>query len=294
MSANRKNRFVLLFVLLCMMLVLPVYANAGDMSSLAITFENMPDAVFYGTLLAEKLPREVADYTTDAAVPEWCEEDMIPIYEAICRYEDADGFFYWEYSWDNIFPCSESGKLVLNYPRLDTFKLLLYFPETDTYAVSGVLERYALNASYVLGFDGVMPEDGEPLDVRVDYHLPSGLGGLLVRMVLTILLELGVAWLFRYRTKPLVYRIIAVNIITQILLNIALVGISFKLGVFAAFIAYFLLEIPVFLIESIAYAIMLPDRRGGTWWKAVLYAIAANFVSFIVGYRLSLRFPIVF
>ena len=96
MSANRKNRFVLLFVLLCMMLVLPVYANAGDMSSLAITFENMPDAVFYGTLLAEKLPREVADYTTDAAVPEWCEEDMIPIYEAICRYEDADGIYYWE------------------------------------------------------------------------------------------------------------------------------------------------------------------------------------------------------
>jgi hypothetical protein len=254
----------------------------------------MPDAVFYGTLLAEELPREVADYTTDAAVPEWCEEDMIPIYEAICRYEDADGFFYWEYSWYNIFPCSESGKLVLNYPRLDTFKLLLYFPETDTYAVSGVLERYALNASYVLDFGGTVPSDDVLLDVRTDDHLPSGIGGLFVRMVLTVLLELGIAWLFRYRTKPLVTSIITVNVVTQLLLNMPLVFISFKLGGLAAFIAYFLLEIPVLLIEIIAYAILLPDQRGGTWWKAVLYAIAANLVSFIVGFRLSVYFPLIF
>jgi len=132
------------------------------------------------------------------------------------------------------------------------------------------------------------------LDVRADYHLPSGIGGLFIRMVLTVLLELGVAWLFRYRTKPLVTRIITVNVVTQVLLNLALVCISFHLGGLAAFIAYFLLEIPVLLIEAITYAILLPDHRGGTWWKAVLYAIAANFVSFIVGFRLSVHFPLIF
>ena len=76
-------------------------------------------------------------------------------------------------------------------------------------------------------------------------------------------------------------------------MNVALVGISFKLGGLAAFIAFFLLEIPVLLIAAIAYAILLPDHRGGTWWKAVLYAIAANVVSFIVGFRLSLYFPLI-
>lgn len=294
MNGNYKNRFVLLFVLLCMLLALPVFADTGDKPSIVITFENMPDAVFYGTLLADELPQDADIHTADSAAPQWCGEALTPIWEAFGRYDDAGGFFFWQSAWENIFPCSESGRLVLNYPSLDTFKLLLYFPETDTYAVSGILERYAHDASYVLDFNGVMPADGAVLDVRAEYHLPSGLGGLLLRMVLTVLIELGIAWLFRYRTKPLVCRIIAVNVITQVLLNLALIAASFKLGGLAAYIAYFLLEIPVLLIEAIAYAIMLPDHRGGTWWKAVLYAIAANFVSFIVGFRLSLYFPLLF
>jgi hypothetical protein len=170
----------------------------------------------------------------------------------------------------------------------------LYFPETETYAVSDVLEKYAHDASYVLDFGGTVPSDDVLLDVRTDDHLPSGIGGLFVRMVLTVLLELGIAWLFRYRTKPLVTSIITVNVVTQVLLNIALVCISFRLGGLAGMIAYFLLEIPVLITEAIAYAIILPDHRGGTWWKAVLYALAANFVSFLVGFRLSLYFPVFF
>lgn len=293
MTKHKNLHFGLLFLLLCMLFALPVWADAGDKPSIYITFENMLDVPFYGTLIVDTLPWD-ASHVDASAKDAWYANVPDAVYDAICAYADADGFFYWHCPYENLFLCSESGRLVLNYPSPDRFKLLLYFPETDSYAVSDVLEKYAHDATYVLDFGGAVPSDGVLLDVRADYHLPSGIGGLLVRMVLTVLIELGIAWLFRYRTKPLVYRIIAVNVVTQVLLNVALICISFKVGGLAAFIAYFLLEIPVLLIEAIAYAILLPDHRGGTWWKAVLYAIAANFVSFIVGFRLSVHFPLIF
>lgn len=293
MTKHKNLHFGLLVLMLCMLFALSVWADAGDKPSIYITFENMPDVPFYGTLVVDTLPWD-GSYTDESEKDAWYVNVPDAVYDAICAYDDADGFFYWHSPYENLFLCSESGRLVLNYPSPDRFKLLLYFPDKDTFAVSEVLEKYAHDATYVLDFGGAVPLDGVPLDVRADYHLPSGIGGLLIRMVLTVLLELGIAWLFRYRTKPLVTRIIAVNIVTQVLLNLALVCIGFKLGGLAVLLAYFLLEIPVLLIEAIAYAILLPDHRGGTWWKAVLYAIAANVVSFIVGFRLSLYFPLIF
>lgn len=293
MTKYQNLRFCLFFLTLCMLFALPVWADVGDKPSICITFENMPDVPFYGTLIVGTLPKG-AIYAADSNEIEWYANVPITVYDAFCGYDEADSFSYWHSPYENIFLCSESGRLVLNYPSPDRFKLLLYFPETETYAVSDVLEKYAHDASYVLDFNGAVPTNGLPLDVRAEYHLPLGIGGLFVRMVLTVLLELGIAWLFRYRTKPLVTSIITVNVVTQLLLNMPLVFISFKLGGLAAFIAYFMLEIPVLIIEAIAYAILLPDRRGGTWWKAVLYAIAANFVSFIVGFRLSVYFPLIF
>ena len=293
MTKHKKLHFGSIFLLLCMLFTLPVFADMGDKPSIHIAFENMPDAPFYGTLIVDTLPRD-GSYTDESAKAAWYEDIPDTVYAAFCTYADKDGFYCWNSPYENIFLCSESGRLVLNYPSPERFKLLLYFPETETYAVSEVLEKYAHDASYVLDFGGAVPSDGVLLDVRTDDHLPSGIGGLFVRMVLTVLLELGIAWLFRYRTKPLVTSIITVNVVTQLLLNMPLVFISFKLGVLAVFIAYFLLEIPVLLIEMIAYAILLPDQRGGTWWKAVLYAIAANLISFIVGFRLSVYFPLIF
>lgn len=293
MKKSCRIRFAFLFLLICVLFALPVFADVGDKPSIYIAFENMPDVPFYGALIVDTLPQD-GSYPDESTPAEWCGNIPDAVYDAICAYDDADGFFYWHSPYENLFLCSESGRLVLNYPSPDRFKLLLYFPETETYAVSDVLEKYAHDASYVLDFGGTVPSDDVLLDVRTDDHLPSGIGGLFVRMVLTVLLELGIAWLFRYRTKPLVTSIITVNVVTQLLLNMPLVFISFKLGGLAAFIAYFLLEIPVLIIEAIAYAIILPDRRGGTWWKAVLYAIAANLVSFIVGFRLSVYFPLIF
>ena len=293
MTKHKTLHFGLLFFALCMLFVMPVFADVGDKPSICITFENMPDASVYGALLVDALPQG-GSYTDESEQDGWYGTISEAVYDAFCDYDDEDGFFYWHSPYENLFLCSESARLVMNYPSPDTFKLLLFFPETETYAVSGVLEKYAHDASFVLDLGGAVPEDGAVLDVRTDYRMTADIGGLLVRMVLTVLIELGIAWLFRYRTKPLVTRIIAVNVVTQILLNIALVCISYRLGGLAAFIAYFLLEIPVLIIEAIAYAIMLPYHRGGIWWKAVLYTIAANLVSFIVGFRLSVEFPLFF
>jgi hypothetical protein len=255
----------------------------------------MPDAVFYGTLLAEELPREVADYTTDAAVPEWCEEDMIPIYEAICRYEDADGFFYWEYSWYNIFPCSESGKLVLNYPRLDTFKLLLYFPETDRFLVSdAVYERYAFDSYFTVDAAELTERGG--LTARRSYEFGWELVSLLCRIVGTIAVELGIAWLFHYRTKLALKRICLANVVTQTLLNLVLNIINYRSGYLAFVFFFILLEIAVFAIEGLLYRKTLAgvDESSYRKFHPWAYAFVANLISAAVGMLLAIWIPGIF
>ena len=293
MTKHKKLHFGLFFLLLCLLFALPIFADAGDKPSIVITFENMPDVPFYGTLITATLPQG-ASYADASSGDAWYANVPDAVYDAICAYDDADGYSYWHSPNENLFLCSESGRLVQSYPTPGRFKLLLYFPDSNTFAESDVLEKYAHDASYVLDLGGAVPSDDTLLDVRADDHLPSGIVGLFVRMVLTVLIELGIAWLFHYRTKSLVDCIVTVNVVTQILLNAAIFCISFMFGGLVSLIAYFLLEIPVLVIEAIAYAILLPDHRGGTWWKAVLYAITANAVSFVVGFRLSVYFPLIF
>ncbi|MBE6658047.1 MAG: hypothetical protein E7604_06330 [Ruminococcaceae bacterium] len=140
---KRKNlHFGLIFLTLCMLFVLPVWADAGDKPSIYIAFENIPNVPIYGTLIVDTLPPS-ASYTDESEKDDWYAHIPDAVYTAFCAYADADGFFYWHSPYENLFLCSESGRLVLNYPSPDIFKLLLYFPETDSYAVSDVLEKYA-------------------------------------------------------------------------------------------------------------------------------------------------------
>ena len=88
---RKKLHFGLIFLTLCMLFVLPVWADAGDKPSLVITFENMPDAVFYGGLLADSPPTD-SRYSAEAYDIDQYGEALEPIFNAFCAYEDADGF----------------------------------------------------------------------------------------------------------------------------------------------------------------------------------------------------------
>ena len=116
---------------------------------------------------------------------------------------------------------------------------------------------------------------------------------MLIRIVLTITVELLVALLFFHARKKLFIQISVVNIITQLLLNIGLNIIQFNSGWLAYILLYILLEFLVFVIEAIAFSVILSRNEEINYpkLKGVGYALIANIISFVVGFILALYLP---
>lgn len=106
-----------------------------------------------------------------------------------------------------------------------------------------------------------------------------------MRVVLTLVIEGFVFFLFGYRNKASWIKFLIVNLITQGFLNYVL---SLDFGSYA-FFAFIGLEILIFIAEMIAFPIILKEHKKG---RAVLYAFSANFASLILGGLLLALLPI--
>lgn len=270
----------------------PYVANAdvGPKPSIRITFNNMGDELCYGTLLSKNEsmgPYSAWDGETDY---EQIYNDLsLEIWQAFAEYEDADGYYYLQVGWK----CSETKNLNWLYYPPNIFKILLYYPESDTFVVSGSYEKYAFDSYYTVNMDGISGAVvGAPLILTAEksYDYTWEAISLVCRIVITILIEIGIALLFRFKQKKVLTIITVTNVVTQILLNVALNLIRFYNGALAFLIFYFLFEIAVFIIEAIVY--------GGTFnrvsqtkipvWKSVLYALISNALSFGAGFVLTI------
>ena len=96
-----------------------------------------------------------------------------------------------------------------------------------------------------------------------------------MRVILTLVIEGAILYAFGYRTKRSLLIFLAVNLLTQGLLNIAFIGAK---GYW--FILFVLIEIGVFTAESLIYARFLTERSKK---RAVLYALTANAASLFLG-----------
>lgn len=76
----------------------------------------------------------------------------------------------------------------------------------------------------------------------------------------------------------------------------ALFLIDYNMGALAFLLAYFLLELLVFIAEGILYAVFLKKRsvKKISGFKAWTYALAANAASFALGMALALWIPNLF
>ena len=144
-------------------------------------------------------------------------------YGALCGYQDADGFYFLGQMWK----VGTDGELVWSYFPPQTFKVLLYYPESGRFAVSGKCEQYAFDSYFTIDMAGGADEHGgsgwkrqSPGCAAV---VPIGEEILLlsVRFLLTVAVEIAVALLFGIRGKKAVALLLAVNAVTQVLLNLS-------------------------------------------------------------------------
>lgn len=315
-----KRKFTVLLsciLFICLLFPLTAAADTGPKPSIIIEFENMGDELCYGTLLSEE------DSTGAYYVWNGSENDMpdpaytdMDLWRTFVDYKDEDGYYFLQ----ETFPCSIDKKIEWTYCPPDRFKILLYYPETETFISSGIYERFAFHSYFKVNmhdiqiasveqdeensvkdrptyYDDEYKEEALPVLVaRRAYSVAWELFGLICRIIITILLELGVAFLFGFGRRNLLIWIGGVNIITQILLNLILNFTFHNSGSLSFAASYVLLECFVFIAEAASYLVLFPKTSSLTipQWRIILYALTANAVSFGGGMLIAKLMPIIF
>lgn len=159
---------------------------------------------------------------------------------------------------------------------------MFYFPDTDRLVgTEKVYERYAFDSYFTVDV------------VAQSYEYGEEIVGLVVRIVLTIGIEVLIAWMFFYRKKKELLVIGKTNVVTQGILNVLLNVACYKGGPMLLGFSYILLELLAFGIEGAVYQKKLGEvvdgeRRKGYPWG---YAFVANVVSFGIGVLLVKMMP---
>lgn len=115
-----------------------------------------------------------------------------------------------------------------------------------------------------------------------------------LRVALTLLLEGIVFFLFGYRQKRSWILFFLANGLTQLFVNLLLLNFVGALGnIYSAKLAFWFLYLPmeilVILLELFLFCPMLKEKKR---WNAVLYTIAANLCSWLLGGALLAYLPI--
>ncbi len=285
-----------IFALLCIVTLLSVFclsvsADLGPKPSVIVEFDNMGDELCYGTLLSgDKAngPYSAWDGDEEHIYNEGVDVD---IWRKFAEYQDQDGFVFLQIGWH----LGKDHVIDWTYYPPSVFKILLYYPETDTFVVSGIYESYAFDSYFTVDMANV--KTGEMLVATSTYDYGAEIGGLMVRIIATIVIEMLVALIFGFVEKKQLLLLICANSATQIILNVLLNVINYRSGGYALVFYYVLFELLVFAIEAVLYSILLKkiSQNPKNTWVYVVYALVANAVSFITGmYALSLMMPMAF
>lgn len=101
---------------------------------------------------------------------------------------------------------------------------------------------------------------------------------MLISLLCTLTIELGIAYIFKYRGKDLI-NVLLVNILTNPLLNSIIVAINYYYGLKTRNISLIILEIMVVLIEGFIYQKYLDRRR----INGYLLSLLLNVSSYLIG-----------
>lgn len=310
---NRRKRWHSRFLCaaLLLLMILPVHADMGPKPSVVINLEHGPESPCYVTLLSTRYstgpassiyrpgPEGVREETPSGYPDFHLDGSEYDIYLAFRAYEEQDQdrlYFLQE------FALAEDGFYRWGYYPPEQFKVLIYFPELEAFAVTDeLLERYAFDSYFTIDLSGVELIPGGTvtgLNAVESYDYTWELISLAARVVLTIGVELAIAWCCGFRARNQLIFILAVNFVTQFGLNLALNIRAYQRGTLFILIPFLWMELGVTLAEWLAYRWKLPRLAGGgpsaSRKKILGYAVAANAVSLVLGWILARVIPGIF
>ena len=101
---------------------------------------------------------------------------------------------------------------------------------------------------------------------------------MLICLVSTIIIEVSIAFILRYRRKDLI-NVLLVNLLTNPLLNSSVIAINYFYGLKARNICLYIFEVLVVLIEGFIYSKYLERKK----INGYLLSLILNIASYVIG-----------
>lgn len=288
---NKRSIIISILLVLIVINFSPIisFADVGPKPSLEIIVKGMDNDNYWLDLLV-----------TDESKHSWLDitDEEKETVKKLADYKDDEGFhpallvgtgvpLSGELKGEKISTNTYSHKFsYLGTP--DTFKIAI-LTEDNTLIISDVIHtkyydsvvKYDLKDNLPLGQEVILSA-GEANEI---FPIVNTSIGFLTRLILTLLIEIGIAILFGFTIKNSGKILITTNLITQILLNIAILFVTLHFGMFFGLLIFILMEIIIVILETTIYSKYLTERSMG---RRIAYGIFANIISFGAGFAISL------
>lgn len=145
---KRAIKLIAALLLAASLLCTAALADIGPKPSVRIAFEGLSGgAPCWGTLLSREGERWPGARAYDGTNPNYGEAGE-EIWRQFVDYQDPDGYYFLQELW----LCSENGRLDWTYFAPEDFKVLLYFPQTGEFVSGGIERAYAYDSYYTASF----------------------------------------------------------------------------------------------------------------------------------------------
>jgi hypothetical protein len=263
---KQQSLLIIIFIVIFFILSInSVNADVGPKSSVNIRILGIEEKYFV-TLLSD----------TASSGPYSNKEPYIEKKLDYSMFEDYNDEFYFLY---NVKELKGDGTYSWTYFPPDNFKVLIYIPSSNRYIESKELESFAFHTYY-----NVNIEDYEIIKISKNYVTGFTLFDYLLRLLLTLLIEVTIALFFKFKGYELKV-IIITNLITQTMLILFLMVLNYQIGYFGEILIMLPLELVVLVFELLIYNKYLEACK-----HPAIYAVVANLASFIVGMYLLMYF----
>lgn len=252
-----------------------VHADMGPKPSVNVRFKNVGDRTVYATLYALRGGPSPVSFGDGNHVQR-------KIWDIFDEYSKTEEAAFVRDIWiinknDTILNCE--------YMPPRKYKLVIYISEEDRLLESDFYTKELFEEIYVVDLDKVQ-DDGKLILKRDPNIWIKTIFMVLLRFVITLAIEFGIAFIFGISGKRSFAVLLAANVATQVFLNIFILSWKFTTGVgWGELMLLFILEVIVFIAEAKVYSIFLKktnDPPVGRF-RAVAYAFFANAASYLAG-----------
>ena len=271
--------FIFVFAIIFVVLLSNVIVKADTGPKPYVSIKIIGDTQgYYMTLISRS--NQCGPYSNN---PDHQDIDNIDL--KFASYNDSDGYYYLYYYSDisnNVYGW--------NYYPPSHFKILIYDSINDRFITNN--EKYE-RTSFETAFTIELVEDNANMTFTVKqdhYYLFRVIMGVIIRFIICLTIELGIAFLFKIKNKQLLI-VLAANVLTQLFLNITL-GIFINnngLNMWGIIPIYVFSEILIVIIEAVIYCLLINKVDKDNQHKKldlIVYAIFANIASIVLGFVL--------